>query len=210
YHPILATRADTREALHIRLRKGSANTQKGMLRFCDELIARVGRAGASGVKLLRADAGFWNTKVFERLEQAGWQYSIGVRIIKTIRVAVAAIDENAWQHIDYPDDGEAQIAQITYAGRRLIVRRTRLLGAQAELWPDWRRRPKVKGPRSSKSGSTTRGHIHGAATLDRFAHKNAAERPRQRQGGERPPSCHSRGPASTRSSRAGPLRRPPA
>ncbi|MCA1680768.1 MAG: transposase, partial [Actinobacteria bacterium] len=27
YHPILATRADTREALHIRLRKGSANTQ---------------------------------------------------------------------------------------------------------------------------------------------------------------------------------------
>jgi len=27
YHPILATRADTPEALHIRLRKGSANTQ---------------------------------------------------------------------------------------------------------------------------------------------------------------------------------------
>ena len=71
YHPILATRADTREALHIRLRKGSANTQKGMLRFCEELIARVERAGATGVKLLRADSGFWNTKVFERLEKAG-------------------------------------------------------------------------------------------------------------------------------------------
>jgi hypothetical protein len=41
YHPILATRADTRETLHIRLRRGSANTQKGMLRFTDELIARV-------------------------------------------------------------------------------------------------------------------------------------------------------------------------
>ena len=41
YHPILATRADTREVLHIRLRKGSANTQKGMLRFTEELIARV-------------------------------------------------------------------------------------------------------------------------------------------------------------------------
>jgi hypothetical protein len=64
YHPILATRADTREVLHIRLRKGSANTQKGMLRFCDELIARINRAGAPGVKLLRADSGFWNTKVF--------------------------------------------------------------------------------------------------------------------------------------------------
>jgi hypothetical protein len=109
-----------------------------MLRFCDELIARVTRAGATGVKLIRADSGFWNTKVFERLEKAGWQYSIGVRMIKTVRVAVEAIDEHAWQHIDYPDEGEAQIAETTYGGRRLIVRRTRLLGAQAELWPDWR------------------------------------------------------------------------
>src|SRR3954465_564219 len=138
YHPILATRADTRETLHIRLRKGSANTQKGMLRFCDELIARVNRAGATGVKLLRADSGFWNTKVFERLECAGWQYSIGVRNIKQVRTAVPAIDEHAWTKIDYPEGGEAQIAETVYGGRRLIVRRTRLLGAQAELWPDWR------------------------------------------------------------------------
>ncbi|MHB2001684.1 MAG: IS1380 family transposase [Solirubrobacteraceae bacterium] len=139
YHPILATRADTREALHIRLRKGSANTQKGMLRFTDELIARVGRAGASGVKLLRADSGFWNNKVFKRLEKAGWTYSIGVRMIKEIRAGVEAIDQDAWSKIeDYPDDGEAQIAETTYGGRRLIVRRTRLLGAQAEMWPDWR------------------------------------------------------------------------
>src|SRR5829696_1711241 len=40
YHPLLATRADTGEVLHIRLRKGSANTSRGMLRFCEELIAR--------------------------------------------------------------------------------------------------------------------------------------------------------------------------
>ncbi len=138
YHPILATRADTRETLHIRLRKGSANTQKGIVRFCDELIARVTRAGATGVKLLRADSGFWNTKVFERLEKAGWQYSIGVRMINTVRAAVEAIDEDAWQSIDYPEEGEAQIAETISGGRRLIVRRTRLLGAQAELWPDWR------------------------------------------------------------------------
>src|SRR3954471_5659801 len=96
YHPILATRADTREALHIRLRKGSANTQKGIERFTDELIARITRAGASGSKLLRADSGFWNTKVFKRLEKAGWQYSIGVRMINTVRAAVDAIRDDAW------------------------------------------------------------------------------------------------------------------
>ncbi len=138
YHPILATRADTREALHIRLRKGSANTQRGVKRFCEELIARVQRAGATGEVLLRTDSGFWNTKVFELLEQAGWQYSIGVRNIKAIQTTVAAIAEDAWEAIEYPDGGEAQIAETLYGARRLIVRRTRLTGPQAELWPDWR------------------------------------------------------------------------
>ena len=139
YHPLLATRAGTRETLHIRLRKGSAHTQKGIVRFLEELIARVERAGATGVKLLRADSGFWNTKAFERLERAGWQYSIGVRMIKTVRSAVEAIPEDAWTKIDdYPAEGEAQIAETVYGGRRLIVRRTRLLGPQAQLWPDWR------------------------------------------------------------------------
>jgi hypothetical protein len=138
YHPLLATRADTREALHIRLRHGSANTQKGIKRFVEELIARVERAGATGTVLLRADSGFWNTKLFELLEAKGWAYSIGVRNIQKVKAAVEAIPETAWITIAYPEGGEAQIAETTYGGRRLIVRRTRLLGAQAELFPDWR------------------------------------------------------------------------
>jgi len=48
FHPILATRADTSEVLHVRLRKGAANTQRGALRFVDELLARVRQAGAAG------------------------------------------------------------------------------------------------------------------------------------------------------------------
>ena len=76
--------------------------------------------------------------MFELLEQAGWQYSIGVRNIKTVTAAIDAIPERAWQTIPYPDGGQAQIAETVYAGRRLIVRRTRLLGPQAELFPDWR------------------------------------------------------------------------
>ena len=30
------------------------------------------------------------------------------------------------------------MAETTYKGQRLVVRRTRLVGAQATLWPDWR------------------------------------------------------------------------
>jgi hypothetical protein len=138
YHPILATRADTREALHIRLRAGAANAQRGVRRFAEELIACVDRAGAGGVKLLRADSGFWNTKVFELLDTKGGEYAIGVRNIKAVAPAVAAIDEDAWQDIADTLGGQAQIAETTYAGRRLIVRRARPTGLQAELWPDWR------------------------------------------------------------------------
>ena len=142
YHPILASRAETGEVLHLRLRKGSANTQRGILRFTDELIARVARAGASGVKLFRADSGFWNSKVFARLEQAGWTYSIGVRMTTPVRDLVEQIGEEAWKPIaDYPDTGEAQIAETTLQGRRLIVRRVRTLGVQGELFPDWKHFP---------------------------------------------------------------------
>jgi len=139
YHPILATRAATGEVLHIRCRKGSANTARGALRFVEELIPRVARAGASGPKLLRADSGFWNTKTMARLQQAGWTYSIGVRQQKHIQAAIQDIPEQDWQPLeDYPDSGQAQIAQTMLGQQRLIVRRTRLLGEQAELWPDWR------------------------------------------------------------------------
>jgi hypothetical protein len=139
YHPIVATRSQTGEVLHIRARKGSANTSRGALRFVEELIPRVARAGATGPKLLRADSGFWNTKIMARLQRAGWTYSIGVRQQPHIKAAVGAIAEQDWHALqDYPEGGEAQIAQTMLGRQRLIVRRTRLVGAQAELWPDWR------------------------------------------------------------------------
>lgn len=51
---------------------------------------------------------------------------------------VQTIQERAWQTIeDYPNEGEAQIAEII-CGDGGIGRRTRLIGAHAELWPDWR------------------------------------------------------------------------
>jgi Transposase DDE domain. len=139
YHPLLASRAGTGEVLHVRLRKGAANTQRGVVRFAEELIARVTRAGATGEKLLRADSGFWNSKLIARLQSAGWSYSISVRLQFWVPDAIKQIPEKAWQPLeDYPKDGEAQIAETTAHGRRLIVRRTRLIGPQAELWPDWR------------------------------------------------------------------------
>jgi hypothetical protein len=73
------------------------------------------------------------------LERAGWTYSIGARQHKHIKAAITAIPEQDWEPLpDYPETGEAQIAQTMLGRQRLIVRRTRLVGAQTELWPDWR------------------------------------------------------------------------
>jgi hypothetical protein len=48
YHPLLATRADTGEVLHARMRSGRANTARGAKRFVEELAGRLRRAGAGG------------------------------------------------------------------------------------------------------------------------------------------------------------------
>jgi hypothetical protein len=71
YHPLLATRAGTGEVLHARARKGAANSARGALRFCEELIARVRRAGAAGEILIRADSAFYSNKTIAYLEAKG-------------------------------------------------------------------------------------------------------------------------------------------
>jgi hypothetical protein len=138
YHPLLATRADSGEVLHARLRKGSANTARGILRFCDELIARLRRAGASGELTLRMDSGFWSAKLIRRLRRHRVRYSITVRQTKTVRAAIAAIGEAAWVQIAYQPDGVAQVAETPYRGDRLIVRRVRNDSDQAQLFATWR------------------------------------------------------------------------
>jgi hypothetical protein len=58
--------------------------------------------------------------------------------VKSVVTAVSAIDEEAWTQIEYTMDGEAEVAECIYKGGRLIVRRTRLIGRQATLWPERR------------------------------------------------------------------------
>lgn len=148
YHPLLATRADTGEVLHARMRKGSANTQRGARRFIDELVARVRRAGATGALTIRFDSGFWANDTILALNRLDVRYTMAVRCSsKGINDAISQIPDAAWTPIEYTDDGEAEVAECNYTTgtgkravtRRLIVRRTRLTDKhQLKLWPDWR------------------------------------------------------------------------
>jgi hypothetical protein len=177
YHPIIATRAGTLETLHIRLRKGSANTQRGAARFVDELAARVRRAGATGEIIVRADSGFWSYKTISRLEHHQIRYSIGVTMQPHVRAAIAEIDETAWQPLtDYPPTGVAEIAETTLSGRRLIVRRTRLVGKQAALWPDWRHHAFITDRREELAPVEHEHRQHAVVELAIRDHKDSALR----------------------------------
>lgn len=138
YHPLLATRADTGEVLHARQRTGSANTARGAVRFMGELVHRCRRAGATGALTVRADSGFFSERLIGTCRRLDVAFSITVRQIPQVKEVIAQIPEERWSPIDYTEGGLAEVAETTYKGDRLIVRRTRLVGPQAQLFPDWR------------------------------------------------------------------------
>jgi len=141
YHPLLATRAGTGEVLHARARKGAAASGRGALRFCEELIARVRRAGAAGEILIRADSAFYSGKVIDYLEAKGARYSISVTQHKRMAERISQIPESAWRPVpDYPETGICELAETTYGDRRLVVRRVHLHAqeGQEELFAYWR------------------------------------------------------------------------
>ncbi len=157
YHPMLATRADTGEVLHSRQRKGSANTARGAQRFIRETIGRTRRAGATGRIVVRADSGYWSTKVIGACVDHGVAYSITVRQTPRVVRAEHRIDDTAWTLIRHPDPAslnpadhpgvdsgdietgqEAWVAETTLDDRRLIVRRTRDADTQPALFTAWR------------------------------------------------------------------------
>ena len=138
FHPVLATRADTGEVLHLRFRRGSANTQRGAQRFVRETVGRVRRAGASGALTLRCDSGFFSKYVIQACRDHDVRYSITVRQTPVITRAIEEIDEEAWTPIDYTTNGEAWVAETDYQGQRLVVRRTKLHEPRPALFPDYR------------------------------------------------------------------------
>lgn len=138
-HPLIATRAGTGEVLHFRHRKGSTNSGRGAQRFVRETVGRVKRAGATGQLTLRADSGFHSKYVVQACRDHDVRYSITVKQYKGVTRAIDSIDEADWTPIDYTASGRAEVAEAPYGdGHRLIVRRTRLTGKQAELFASWR------------------------------------------------------------------------
>jgi DDE family transposase len=118
----MGARSGSGEVLHVRLRKGQAGSGRGALRFVQELVARVRRAGAEGEILIRADSAFWNKKVLAYLAEKGCRYSVAVTMHRVVAERIALIPEEAWEPVaDYPDTGVCELAETTLGDERLVA-----------------------------------------------------------------------------------------
>src|SRR5665811_2385614 len=148
-----------------RLRKGSCGSPRGAKRLVTDALATVRklRTGPGAPKvLLRADSAFYGHGPVGAAVRAGAQVSVTVRLDPTVKAAIAAIPNDAWQTIEYTNAvfdqtsqawiSAAEVAEIRFTAfaaqkktdqvpGRLVVRRIPDLNphlGQATLFETWR------------------------------------------------------------------------
>ncbi len=144
-----------------RLRKGSANSAKGAARLVADALVTAKAAGATGVRILRADSAYYGHDVIAAALRQGACFSITARQDAAVRKAIAGIDPDGWTPIKYTDAifdeeqqrwiSDAEVAEISYTAftskakakhvtGRLIVRRVKDLNPnnQSELFTAYR------------------------------------------------------------------------
>jgi hypothetical protein len=147
-----------------RLRGGNAPSARGAAGLAAQAIATARACGCTGTIVVRMDSAYYAAAVIAAVRRSGARFSVTAPVNAGIRTAIAAIPEDAWQAISYPqaiwDDqpgcwvSDAEIAETPYAAftskekelhvtARLIVRRVRdknpkAAPGQGELFPAWR------------------------------------------------------------------------
>ena len=143
-----------------RLRGGNANSARGAAWFVAEQIATARAAGASGLLVVRGDSAFYSAKTVHACLRQDAFFSFTTTMDPAIKAAVAAIDDDAWSGIKYPQAvfdeqaggwvSNAEVAEVEYTAfasskktavtARLIVRRVRRLDPEAQqaLFPLYR------------------------------------------------------------------------
>jgi len=155
-----------------RLRKGGCGSPRGAARLVADALATLTRLrhagrpelGTAGSVLVRADSAFYGWPTIGAAIRAGADVSVTVRLDPTVKAAIAAIPDQAWQPIEYTDAvfdeqsgrwiSRAEVAEIGFTAfssrkkaervtGRLVVRRIPDLnpaagGGQDTLFTSWR------------------------------------------------------------------------
>jgi len=148
----------------VRLRGGNAGSARGAASLVAEAITTARLAGVTGLIVVRADSAYYAGAFVAACRRSGVRFSVTVRMDPKVRRAIAAIPDDAWTPIKYPNAiydektgewiSDAEIAKVSYtafASQRahrtdgeLIVRRVRRLNpnsapqGQGELFATYR------------------------------------------------------------------------
>jgi hypothetical protein len=123
-HHLFCSGADHDLVLHGKLRRGRANTSKGIDRFVDECLRRV--PPVTPVRA-RFDSGFWSEHLCEHLERRGVTYLVGVGLNQRIAQVIRQIPDEQW--MPCVDKDESEVAEFGYRlaqsrmFRRYVVKR---------------------------------------------------------------------------------------
>jgi Transposase DDE domain group 1 len=146
-----------------RLRGGNAASARGAASMAAQSVGTARDCGCTGTIVVRIDSAFYNAAVINAIRSQDARFSVTVPMNASIRAAIAAIGEENWTPIRYPqaiwDDqldawiSDAEVAETEYTAfaskkgqavtARLIVRRVRDQNKKAgigqdELFPVWR------------------------------------------------------------------------
>ena len=146
-----------------RLRGGSAHSARGAASLAAGALTAARAAGCAGTIVVRMDSACYAAKVIAAIRRGGAFFSVTARMDAKIRAAIAAIGQDAWTPITYPNAiwdedqrrwiSDAEVAEVPYTAfaskkrqavtARLIVRRVRDLNRKAgegqdELFTCWR------------------------------------------------------------------------
>src|SRR5216684_2242879 len=96
HHPLLAVLAEAHFILHGWLRSGNCGTARGVVEFLKEALALLPEKHA--LRVVRADAGFFDQQLLGFLEQRGLSYIIVARLTLWLKREAARV--TAWRALD--------------------------------------------------------------------------------------------------------------
>jgi hypothetical protein len=134
-HPLFCFASDLGICLNTKLRRGKANTARGIDPFVDQSLRRVPK----GIKVrARFDSGFFSERLLVHLEKRKITYLVGVPLSSRLKGEIRHISEDSWTPCLDQEGGE--VAEFGYRlassskFRRYVVKRIeRKTGEQLDL-----------------------------------------------------------------------------
>jgi hypothetical protein len=124
HHPLLAVLAEGHFVMHGWLRSGNSGTGRGVTEFLKEALALWGERGP--LRVVRADAGFFDKELFTFLEERKIHYIVVARFTKWVKREVTRIAD--WRALDENYAvGECEIRLMGWdKARRFVAVRERI------------------------------------------------------------------------------------